>query len=128
MINQLGKFSPNIADFSTPLRKLLSNKQVWLWGLTQEESYKKLKVELTQPTVLKLYDTHAATKISADASSYGIGAVLLQLTDKQWFPIAFASCAMTNTEMRYAQIEKEPWLLPGHVRSSASISLGKGSY
>ena len=29
MINQLGKFSPNIADFSTPLRKLLSNKQVW---------------------------------------------------------------------------------------------------
>ena len=125
MINQLGKFSPNIADFSTPLQKLLSNKQVWLWGLTQEESYKKLKVELTQPTVLKLYDTHAATKISADASSYGIGAVLLQLTDKQWFPIAFASRAMTNTEMRYAQIEKEALVITWVCEKFSQYILGK---
>ena len=62
VINQLGKFTTNIADLLTPLRKLLSNKQAWLWGPTQEESYKKLKVELTQPTVLKLYDTHAVSK------------------------------------------------------------------
>ena len=33
MINQLGKFSPNIAEISTPLRKLLmiSSNQVWQW-------------------------------------------------------------------------------------------------
>ena len=56
MINQLGKFSPNIAEISAPLRKLLSHNQVWQWGPNQENSYKKLQTQLTKPTVLKLYD------------------------------------------------------------------------
>ena len=73
MINQLGKFSPNVAEMSAPLRSLLSNKQVWQWGPDQDNSYKNLQAELTKPTILKLYDIHAPTKISADASSYGIG-------------------------------------------------------
>ena len=30
MVNQLGKFSPNIAELSKPLRKLLSAKKAWL--------------------------------------------------------------------------------------------------
>ena len=107
MINQLGKFSPNTAEISTPLRKLLSSNQVWQWGPDQEDSYKKLQIEITKPTVLKWYNVQAPTKISADASSYGIGAVLLQLVDTHWFPIAYASRVMTNTETRYAQIEKE---------------------
>ena len=71
MINQLGKFSPKVAEMSAPLQRLLSTKQVWQWG--QDKSFKNLQAELTKPTVLKLYNTHAPTKISADASSYGIG-------------------------------------------------------
>ena len=31
------------------------------------------------------------TKISADASAYGLGAVLLQLHDEGWRPVAFMS-------------------------------------
>ena len=30
MVNQLGKFSPNIAELSKPLQELLSAKKVWL--------------------------------------------------------------------------------------------------
>ena len=64
-----------------------------------------LKAELTQPTVLTLYNPKANTKVSADASSFGLGAVLLQQSDEGWKP--YASHSMTETERRYAQIEKE---------------------
>ena len=106
MVNQLGKFSPNIAELSHPLRELLSVKRAWLWGPTQTEAFSKLKQELISPHILALYDPAADTIVSADASSHGLGAVLLQKAESQWRPIAYASRSMTETEARYAQIEE----------------------
>ena len=107
MANQLGKFPPNLAELSQPLRELLSTKRVWSWGPPQEKSFTDLKQELTQPAVLRLYNPEYPTKVSADASSHGLGVVLLQQSDSAWRPVAYASRAMTETEKRYAQIEKE---------------------
>ena len=107
MVNQLGKFSPNIAELTKPMRELLSKKSTWLWGPNQDDAFQKVKSELASPPVLAWYDSSRDTKISADASSYGIGAVLMQHIEGQWKPIAYASRSMTNTETRYAQIEKE---------------------
>ena len=52
MINQLGKFSPNIAEFSQPLRELLSPKRAWVWGPDQDRAFALLKAELTLPYLL----------------------------------------------------------------------------
>ena len=51
---------------SQPLRELLSTKQSWVWGSSQEQALAQIKVELTQPTVLMLYDPQAPNKVSAD--------------------------------------------------------------
>jgi len=107
MANQLGKFSPHLAKISQPMRELLSTRQSWTWGPDQQAALTQVHKELSQPTVLALYDLKAPTKVSADTSSFGLGAVLLQQFDDQWKPIAFASRSMTETERRYAQIEKE---------------------
>ena len=107
MINQLGKFSPRLAELSQPLRELLSTKRQWLWSSSQEQAFKQVKEELSCPTVLALYSPQASSKVSADASSYGLGAVLVQKHEDQWKPVAYASRAMNETERRYAQIEKE---------------------
>ena len=98
MVNQLGKFSPHVSELTQPLRELLSTKRSWMWGLSQEEAFSQVKAELTKPTVLTLYNPTVPTKVSADASSYGLGAVLLQRVDEIWRPVAYASRAMSETE------------------------------
>ena len=108
MVNQLGKFSRNLAELTQPLRELLSKKQAWLWGPNQEQAFSSIKDELSKPTILTLYNPEAQTKVSADASSYGLGAVLLQKSNDLWKPVAFASRTMTETERRYCRPKISP--------------------
>ena len=107
MANQLSKFSHQVAEVSKPPRELLSTKRAWLWGPYQEEAFVKIKEVLSQPTVLAYYDPTHETKFSADASAYGLGAVLLQHHDKGWKPVTYASRSISETESQYTQIEKE---------------------
>ena len=125
MVNQLGKFSPNLATLTQPLRELLSKGNTWIWGPSQEQAFAQVKEELSQPTVLTLYDPEKESKISADASAYGLGAVLLQKTDSDWKPVAYASRSMSETEQRYAQIEKEALATTWACEKFSMYVLGK---
>ena len=125
MVNQLGKFTPNLADLTQPLRELLSKKKTWLWGTSQEQAFSLVKAELTKPTTLALYDPGAESKISADASSYGLGAGLLQKAESAWKPVAFASRSMSDIERGYAQIEKEALAITWACEKFSVYILGK---
>ena len=125
MANQLAKFSPRLAEITTPLRELLSTKCAWVWGPTQEEAFTLVKEELTKPTVLSLYNPEAETIVSADASSHGLGAVLLQKFRDLWKPIVYASRALSDAETRYAQIEKEALATTWACEKFTSYLLGK---
>ena len=107
-LGMLGRFSPSIATTTQPLRQLLSKNREWMWGPSQEQAFARVKEELSNPVTLALYDPHLELKISADALSFRLGAVIFQKgADKQWRLVAYASRALSTTEMRYAQIEKE---------------------
>ena len=84
-----------------------------------------MKEELSKPTTLALYDCQAPTKHAADASLYGLGAVLMQQTDGKWRPVAYASRLVTETECHYAQIEKEALSLTWACEKFADHILGK---
>uniref|UniRef100_A0AAQ5Z7N1 ribonuclease H n=1 Tax=Amphiprion ocellaris TaxID=80972 RepID=A0AAQ5Z7N1_AMPOC len=107
MVNQLGKFIPRLAEKDKPLRDLLSKKNKWVWSCAQQKAFDQLKSELTSTPVLTHYDPNKELKLSADASSFGLGAVLFQKEGEQWRLVAYASCSLTETEQRYAQVEKE---------------------
>ena len=124
MANQLGKFSSNLAELTKPLRELLSKESTWVWNDAQEQAFSKVKEELTKSTVLSLYNPLAPTKIAADASSYGLGTVLLQKNDNNWEPVSYASRSMSETERRYAQIEKEALATTWACEKFATYVLG----
>ena len=107
MVNYLGKFSPSLADGSYALRQLLQKDADWIWGPDQIRQFVQLKEILTQPPTLTPYQLGKDVLLSTDASSYGLGAAILQEVDGVWKPVAFASRSLNTAEMRYAQIEKE---------------------
>ena len=108
MANQLSKFVPHLASMTKPLRDLLTKKNSWSWGPPQQEAFQVVKQALTKSPVLALYDPGLETTVAADASSYGLGAVLRQKqADGTTRPVAYVSRSMSPTEARYAQIEKE---------------------
>lgn len=108
MVNYVGKFSPRIAELTQPLRDLLKADTDWVWGSAQQRAFDELRKELSSPTVLAQYCLNRETKVAADASSFGLGGVLSQKQPSgEWRPVAFISRSMTDTERRYAQIEKE---------------------
>ena len=67
-----------------------------------------MKKMLTTAPVLAHYDVQKLMIVVAGASQYGLGAALLQTQeDGERRPACYASRSLTETEKRYAVIEKE---------------------
>lgn len=98
-MNHLSKFSPNLADITKLMKKLLEKKNAWVWSETQQQSFKKVKRTLAASPVLALFDPSLETVLSANASCHDLRAVLLQRQstgDLQ--PVAYISRSMSPTE------------------------------
>ncbi|GBN11186.1 Transposon Tf2-8 polyprotein [Araneus ventricosus] len=78
MVNFFRKFVPNLADMAEPLHAMLKADTTWTWGPNQEKAFERIKESLCNPPVLALYDCKKSVYSSADASSYGIGAMLIK--------------------------------------------------
>ena len=103
VVNYVGKFIPDMATVTKPIRDLLRKDVQFNWSFEHDEAFKKLKGLLSAAPVLAFYNVKKPVTVSCDASLFGLGAILLQ----EGQPIAYASRALTDTEYRYAQIEKE---------------------
>ena len=102
-VNYLAKFLPKLADVMEPIRRLTRKDTDWIWAEEQEKAFEDVKKLVTEAPVLSYYNPEGEVEIQCDASQKGLGATLLQ----QGKPVVYISRAVTETEQRYAQIEKE---------------------
>ena len=68
-----------------------------------DQAFQNLKDNLCKPPVLAYFDVFKPVTLYCDSSKSGLGAAILQ--DQR--PIAYASRALTNNEVKWAQIGKK---------------------
>ena len=91
MVNFMARFIPSLSTIMEPLSRLLKSDQEWTWDAQQEDAFAAVKNAMTKSTALAFYDHNRPTKLSSDASSYGLGAVILQEIDGEFRPVEYAS-------------------------------------
>ena len=107
MINYLCSYIDQLSTVLKPLNDLLKCDVYWFWGPQQEAAFAKVKDLISTAPVPTYFNPTKITVVSADASSYGLGGVLLQYHGKELRPVAFASRTLSQAKKGYAQIEKE---------------------
>ena len=89
------------------MRKLLRKEKAWEWYKKHSDEFRNLLKCITSSPVLQYFNPSLPIKLSVNASKEGLGAVLLQMHNEQWNPVAYASWALNSSEQNYSQIEKE---------------------
>eukprot|EP00731_Ephydatia_muelleri_P009139 Em0004g1477a len=108
MVNYYAKFLPNVSTHLFPLYALLKKEHGWKWDKECQHAFVLIKKMLSSTQVLTPYDPKLPLRLAADASAYGLGAVLShEWPDGSECPIAFASRTLASAERHYALLEKE---------------------
>jgi len=100
-----------IRDFATvarPLNDLTRKNTPWTWGTPQQTAFDTLRHAFISAPILSLWDPNRPTRIEVDASGFATGGALLQqLDDGLWHPIAFRSSSMQPAERNYEIYDRE---------------------
>ena len=103
MVNYLKKFSPVLSELPEPLRRLCNSGVERAWESEQQNAFEAIKQVITTLPVLAYFDKTKKHTIQCDASKKGLSAALLQESK----PVMYVSRALTETEQRYSNIERE---------------------
>lgn len=103
MITYLAKFTPHLSNLTHSLRQLLKKDVDWFWDSNCQKDFELLKDTIAKAPCLQYFNENKTLTVSVDASKNGLGATLLQ----EGKPVAYGSASLTETQQRYAQIEKE---------------------
>ena len=107
LLNFYRKFLPNASTVLQPLTDLLKKDVRWSWGDEQKNAFEHSKKLLLNSKALAHFDPNLPIVVTADSSSYGVGAVLAHIIDGVERPVAFVSRTLNTAERNYAQIERE---------------------
>ncbi|KAA3675726.1 uncharacterized protein DEA37_0006214 [Paragonimus westermani] len=126
LVNYYNNFVPNMHDLRAPLNKLLQINSEWVWSNACQSSFERIKQVLLSDLLLTHYNPNLPIIVAADASEYGIGAVILhQFPDGHHKAVSHVSRTLTSAERNYSQIEKEGLALVYAVKKFHKMLLGR---
>ena len=76
LLHYYGKFLPNLSSWLHPLNRLLKSNVQWKWSPECQKAFVHAKSQLALAPILAHYDVEQKIKLAADASAYGLGAVI----------------------------------------------------
>lgn len=95
MLTYYGQFIKQMRELRAPLDKLLLKDVKWNWTKECQLAFEKAKSTLQSDLLLTHFDPQHIIKVAADASNYGIGAVVLhRFPDNTEKAIAHAARAL----------------------------------
>ena len=103
MCNYLSTYIPCLSDITTTLRQLNKKSVEFVWNSTYEKAFRLAKLHVMNAVTLQYFDPWQPIVLECDASGKGVGGTLLQNGQ----PIIFISQALTDTQKRYSNIERE---------------------
>ncbi|GJP30583.1 hypothetical protein CLOM_g4110, partial [Closterium sp. NIES-68] len=106
-VNYVRMFIPNMVGLSAPLTDRLKDHDLFLWGEKLQAAFEQLKIVLTSPPVLRIFDSDRPYEVITDASDIAIGAVLLHDFGEGLQPVAYESRKLQGTEKNYTVHDKE---------------------
>lgn len=101
------RFVPNFATVIAPLTNLLRKNQNFLWTPECTDAWNILKTHLTTAPILTCPNFEYEFCIQADASSFGLGALLTQHIEGKEHVICYLSRSLSRQERNYSTVEKE---------------------
>lgn len=122
-----GYFRRFIANFATiveQLTRLTKKDEPWSWKEEQNQAFSVIKDRLTTRPVLTIFDPDRPTEVHTDASTIGVGAVLLQLVDNKMTVVAYFSKQTTADQRCYYSYELETMAVVLALRYFRAYVLG----
>ncbi|KAK9679892.1 Integrase zinc binding domain [Popillia japonica] len=104
---QYRKFLPDGSNILKPLYDLEHNHEKIDWTEERETAFLASKEMIKNSRMLIIYRPDFDIIVAADASPYGVGAVISHIINGEERPIMFASRTLTKTEANYAQLHRE---------------------
>ncbi|XP_011174704.2 uncharacterized protein K02A2.6-like [Solenopsis invicta] len=95
------------ATVSKPLTRLLKKDERWDWGSKQQQAFERIPAQLSSASTLSYPNFNVPFILQTDASSVGLGAVLIQQVDSVKNIIVFASRALSDPKKKYSVTEQE---------------------
>ncbi|GFS54649.1 retrovirus-related Pol polyprotein from transposon opus [Trichonephila clavipes] len=77
------------------------------WTDDTRRSFEKCKTDLAEAALLSFPRSGLPLSLCTDASDFAVGAVLQQLENERWKPIAFYSKKLNETQTRYSTYDRE---------------------
>lgn len=120
------RFVKGFGEIARPLTTLLKKDAQWQWSNEAFQSFETLKRCLIERPLLALYNPELDTEVHTDASSLGLGGILMQwqVSPRALKPVAYFSRQTSPEERHFHSYELETLAVVCSLKKFRSYLLG----